>query len=315
MKKTIVDYDETLWMIPYFQGGYDEAKKYTPHTSKRVNFKCPICGRVKEKSTTINSLCNTHSIGCICNDGIPYTEKVIFNILEQLKTDFIYQFKKINDLWCENKIYDFCFGLDGERYIIETHGIQHYVQTNRKNAKTLEEEQENDIIKKELALANGIKKENYIVIDCRYSDLEFIKRNVLDSNLATIFDLSKIDWNKVEEFALSNLVKEICVYWNDNGITMNEIAVMFNLCPTTVSRYISKGIKLNWVNKIEFINNKDYSMKLAQKYAKQCNSKQLKVFKDGVYLGKFNSTRELERISLEKFGVNFNHSEVSKVCR
>jgi hypothetical protein len=96
MKNKIIDCEEYLWMIPYFQGGYDEAKLYTPHSTKKVKFKCPICGRVKEKSTIISNLCVKHSIGCLCGDGIPYTEKVIFKTLEQLKVPFIFQYKKSN---------------------------------------------------------------------------------------------------------------------------------------------------------------------------------------------------------------------------
>jgi len=59
--------------------------------------------------------------------------------------------------------------------------------------RAVEEEIENDRIKKELDINNGIKEENYIVIDCRCSDVDFINNNKLNS----LFDLSKIDWNEV----------------------------------------------------------------------------------------------------------------------
>ena len=47
--------------------------------------------------------------------------------------------------------------------------------------RTLEEEQENDELKKSLAIKNGIK--DYLVIDCRESEMEFIKSNILKSQL------------------------------------------------------------------------------------------------------------------------------------
>ena len=46
----------TPWMVKYFQGGYDEAKLYNANSSKKLNFKCPICGTIKSKSINIYTL-------------------------------------------------------------------------------------------------------------------------------------------------------------------------------------------------------------------------------------------------------------------
>ena len=73
------------WMIPYFQGGYDEAKLYSANSSKRIYPVCPDCGRVKSKSNSINSIYVGHSIGCSCSDSVKFPNKLMFNILEQLK--------------------------------------------------------------------------------------------------------------------------------------------------------------------------------------------------------------------------------------
>ena len=37
------------WMIPYFQGGYEEAKLYTFSSSYKINPICPDCGNIKNK--------------------------------------------------------------------------------------------------------------------------------------------------------------------------------------------------------------------------------------------------------------------------
>lgn len=36
-------------MIPYFQGGYGEAKRYLAGSEEKKIFICPLCGRLKDK--------------------------------------------------------------------------------------------------------------------------------------------------------------------------------------------------------------------------------------------------------------------------
>ena len=75
---------------------------------------------------------------------------------------------------------------------METHGKQHYEDGFKGcGGRTLEEEQQNDKNKYELAIKNGIKQQNYIVIDCSKSDLEFIKNNIINSRLNELFNLNK----------------------------------------------------------------------------------------------------------------------------
>ena len=81
------------------------------------------------------------------------------------------------------------------------------------NGGGLKNQQENDKNKYELAINNGIKPSNYIVIDCRYSDLDFIKNNIINSRFNKIFDLSNIDWLKIGQDSEKSIVKEVCDYW------------------------------------------------------------------------------------------------------
>ena len=170
----------------------------------------------------------------------------MINILEQLNIEFKLE-KKFK--WSNNKRYDFY--IPSLNCIIETHGEQHYKESfskikSSKKVRTLEEEQENDRIKKELALKNGI--EHYIVIDCRKSELEYIKNNILSSKLAKLFDLSNIDWIKVGEFAYGSLVKKACELWNKGIKNTKEIGRKMNLSSYTIVHYLNKGRMLNWCN-------------------------------------------------------------------
>lgn len=81
------------WMVKYFQGGYDEAKKYTRTSSRKVNFICPDCGQIKDNAICISKLYINKSIGCSCKGTyMSYPEKFIYSILKQLDIDFQTQY-------------------------------------------------------------------------------------------------------------------------------------------------------------------------------------------------------------------------------
>lgn len=311
------------FMVKYFQGGYDEAKLYTKWGSGNQNNKggkihaiCPDCGQVKDKKISIQDIYKNNSIGCFCSDKIPYPEKAMFSILKQLKLNFKTQVSKEVFSWIiDNKRYDFSFVFNNEQFLIETHGIQHYEQSSR--GRSLEEEQENDKLKKELALANGIKEENYIVIDCRYSNLDWIKNNdngILNSRLNELFDLNNINWLKVEEFTCINLVKEACnLKRNNDELTIIEISEIIGYSRSSVYNWITKGFKLGWCDYDPQKEKEKRNKTISDINKKRC-SKSVEIFKNGLSLGVFVSGSELAKQSKELFGIKLIQSMISQVC-
>lgn len=296
-------WDVARWM--YDLGiSEEDAKKFTPRSRKYIYVKCPVCGRTKNKPIMICNIYANHSIGCDCSDTIPYPEKIMFAVLEQLKVNFVNQLTRKNYKWCENHRYDFY--IHEARCIIETNGIQHYEENPR--GRSLQEEQFNDEVKKDKAKENGV--ENYIVIDCRKSELDYIRNNILNSKLAELFDLSKINWNKVEEFALSNLVLKVCEIKKDNpDMTTVEISKIVNLNYSTVRSYLKKGSNIwDWVN----YNAKEETDKSLEK-GRIGSRKQVEIFKNSTSLGVFESCSELARQSEDLFGVKLSSSHISRV--
>ena len=101
-----------------------------------------------------------------------------------------------------------------------------------------------DKIKDKLAKENGLI---VIRIDCKYSNLNYIKNSIEESILSKLFDLSKINWNRCNEYATKNLVKDICEYYNNNpNITLQNIAKNFYISSRTVSKYLKCGTELGW---------------------------------------------------------------------
>ena len=293
-----------MWMVKYFQGGYDEAKLYNKTSNKSIIPICPDCGRVSNKNIRIYSINKNHSISCLCSDGKPYPEKFMFGLLEQLEINFVQQLSKSELLWIQKYRYDFY--IPSLNIIIETHGEQHYKNSfQRITKKTLEETQENDRVKKELAIKNGIKEENYIVIDCRKSELDFIKQNILNSRLSKLFDLSIIDWEKVEEFACSTLVRKVCEYWNSGTYSTKEITKIMKLSLSTVITYLKKGNGI-WCN---YDSNKEIK-KNGFKNGKN-NGKQVICLETKIT---FKSVRECAIQSEKIFGIKLNQSNISDVC-
>ena len=250
----------------------EDGYRHSQNSNYKVDWKCPYCSYII-KNKRISTV-NKYGLSCPkCGDGISYPEKIMFNVLEQLNIDFIYQLTKTNKEWCKTYRYDFYFKINNEEYIIETHGIQHYSNiTSFKscNGRNLQEEQENDKFKKGLAIKNGIKSENYIVIDCRKSELEWIKNNILKSKLNNIFDLSKINWLKCHKYACSSLVRQICDLWNSGIRSTKEISEMTKISRSVVIKYLKQGNELKWCN-----YNPKYNMSQTYKKAIKKTSKKV----------------------------------------
>ena len=114
---------------------------------------------------------------------------------------------------------------------------------------SLKEVQENDVIKQNLAIANGIEEERYIVLDCYRSDMQYIKKSIMSSNLPVLLNFTEydIDWSQCDEFATSSRVCEACCYWNQCINNYKEIADMMHMHKGTIQRYIRKGRELNLI--------------------------------------------------------------------
>lgn len=226
------------WMVRYFKNKED-AKKFTYNSNKKVPMLCPDCMR-SEKNISPGTLYR-NDFGCsFCSDGVSYPEKFIINLLDQLKIDFITQLSKNNFDWCGNYRYDIY--IPNKNTIVEIHGNQHYVDGfNMK----YEKQHEIDTTKKNLALINGIK--NYIELDCRESNREWIKQSIIDSNLENILEISfdNVDWDKIEINSLKSNVFIACKMWNENSeFTTEDIGKQLHLTSAAIQGYLKKGTEI-----------------------------------------------------------------------
>ena len=216
-----------------------------------------------KKYYKISSLNTYHSIGCNCEDNISFSEKFIFKILKDINLDFTWHYSKSDCNWLKNnnKTYDFYFKLNDEEYIIESHGLQHYEYQGR--GRTLEEEQTNDQYKYNLAIQNGIKSENYIVIDFRYSTLEWGKEHVLNSRLNEIFDLSNICKDIGLEIEIFNDMSDLSTRVNAK---LTNIPAITGINSSLFSGEKGKTLEVYYDNEFTYFNRIEHFKKQDKSY-------------------------------------------------
>lgn len=237
------EYRNSIWASEYkeFFSRYlteDQMKQITPYSAKKVKIICPDCGNIKE--IRINDL-RRRGFSCICQDGQSYPNKFVFNVLSQLDLKIIPEY---SPQWAFGRRYDDY--ITEYNIIIENHGLQHYKEHGF-TTRTLKEEQENDRYKYDLAINNGISE--YIVLDCRRSDIDWIKKSIMESLLPKIFNFNEfdIDWVKAAEYASSNLIKCAADLFN-SGYNINQISDMLFRDSTSIRNWLKEATKIGWCN-------------------------------------------------------------------
>jgi len=221
-------------LIKYFE---DAAlpNSIAPKSNKRISLICPECGQ-KRKMKAYDLFRN--GFYCkFCSDGVSVPEKFVSNLLSNFNFEFILQY---SPAWSLNKRYDFF--IEDLNLIIETHGEQHYIDKAR--SRTFIEEQQNDIIKEELAKENGYE---YIIIDCRRSSLEWLRENIT-KQLSPFLNFSEIDWEGVYKKSQNSLCVESWKLWKEGGMTTFTIADKIKINRKTVGTYLKRGTKLGVID-------------------------------------------------------------------
>lgn len=209
-----------------------DALKYKEHSNAKVMFVCPNCKN--EIKRVINNV-SKRGLKCnLCSDGVSYPNKVMGNILEQLKV------KYVSEYIIKPEKYKYDFFIPDRNIIIEMHGKQHYEECTL-TSRTLDEEVLNDKNKYDYAIKHGV--EIYIVVNCSVSNIEYIKNNILNTEFKNIYDLDCIDWKLCELHSSGSMITKSAELYN-NGCTVKDIMNKLNA---------SKSGVTSWLNTAEHI--------------------------------------------------------------
>lgn len=199
-----------------------------------------------------------------CGDGVPYPEKLMANILMQLNVLFKPQY---SPRWIKPRRYDFYFEHKNQKYIIETDGGIGHGNDCKSIGVSGEKSKEIDEYKDKMASEHDII---VIRIDCdyRYYDrLEYIKSNIMHSNLSELFDLNDIDWVYCDKAAQRSLFIYACELWNNGVKNHYEIAKIVSLHPTSITTYLKRSQNLQMTD-----YNHDEYRKIAIKMSREKSS-------------------------------------------
>lgn len=284
----------------------EDPFKIARHKIAKVFIKCQNCGSDKE------IYCSNfirQGLGCVCSSKNSYPNKFIHSMLVQLgiKSKPEKSFK-----WSKNKKYDEYIKF--ANCIIENHGMQHYSEKHNwvsVGGRSLKQEQSNDLLKEQLAIDNGIR--HYIVLDCRFSELEWIKNSVMSSDLPKILNFKEydIDWFECERFSLQSTLYYICEIWNSNRVkSTKDVISITGLDRTTILDYLHLGNELGICN----YNPKD-EMKKSQLRTSMMKRVPVNVYKDNVLVASFESISDVSKNSKDVLGVKLVGDIVSMACR
>ena len=187
----------------------EDAYKHTQYSNDEVWFVCPFCGNEllkKCSSVVANGLCCPR-----CNTNYSYGERFVSNLLTELNVDYDYQFAPS---WIKPYLYDFHFFHNEKEYIIEVDGGWHF-ENNNKSPISLDEVIERDKLKQQEAEKRGIEviRLDYNYRSCDSKSLH-IMNSIKESKLAHIFDLSKVDFEKVVNISSKSMIRIVADLWN-----------------------------------------------------------------------------------------------------
>ena len=263
-------------LVKYFKNGINDAKKYAGKSEKKEIMVCPFCK--KEKLYRVNLLTRFGYLPCECsNKSISYPERIMMNILKQLKVDFnfhvrfkwmIFQDKNGKETFGESD-----FVIEDRKIIIEMDGGFHF-----KDVPSLgqfaDDVKYRDVKKDMLAKENGYKT---IRIVSDLSDFEYIKQNVLQSELSKVFDINLLNWKKIKEDSLDNITKIICDFkYMNPDMSVPIISKHLGYSEDLIRKSLKEGTKLGWCNYDISIEKSNAAKKCDRSYLLEIPSKRRK---------------------------------------
>lgn len=227
------------WAVSFFKVD-DDANRYTAHSHAKTFFICPYCGH--EKYMEVREVIKNKQVSCpMCGDGYSYPNKYAYALFSRLPVEDLK--REYNDNWTEDCRYDISFYYMGRHYLVEMDGAFHYYEKGYKKDLDLIRKQDNK--KNELAEENGCI---LIRIDSRKSELEYLKNNIINSDLGAVFDFSNIDWDEIDKECIKTTVISVCEYYRNITQDLNQIAERFGLNSCTVRNYLKRCTDLGLID-------------------------------------------------------------------
>lgn len=212
-----------------------------PHGSHdQADFYCPQCGKIV-RGKSINNVYKRQQVPCpYCSNGVSYPERYVTAFFEQLQIPFMHQYTVRFTRNQRRTHYKYDFYDPVHKLVIETHGQQHYEPGafERFGGQTLEQIQQTDAEKARYAVQ--ILGMQYIALDCRRSDPNWIRREIIQK--LCLYPLETVDWNAVRQSANQSVILQM-IQLSKQGYTQKQIGEIVHMNPSTVCSKLRKAQK------------------------------------------------------------------------
>ena len=240
--KIIVKGINDLWTtspnIAMYLENPDDGYIYSKYSSKKVNFRCPVCGEILKNKTIRNVSIRGLSCACMRTKSIP--NRMMYWTLRNLNIPF--EDEKMF-IWSNKKKYDFY--IPSINTIVEMNGYYHYQLLSFKTT-TLDQVNKNDTNKYNMAIDAGIS--HYISIECRSSNFNYIKNHIIQSDLSKLIPIDNVDWDYVKEKVFMSLIIEVSEKWNSGVKDIDTLAYHLGIkTKETVKKYLNLSKKYGYI--------------------------------------------------------------------
>lgn len=231
--------DNSLWSVKSIRGNIiniEQAKtEFTKYSNKPTLFKCSTNGCENTKTMKVFKLTLDGYSCTTCSTNTSYPEKFFTAYLTNKNIKYEYQVR-YDDL--EGYIFDYKIVLNDVTFLVEVHGRQHYLKEDNGYYK-VEKIQKSDSVKRQYAKENNI---NYIELDCRESDFNFIKKQINNNkHLPNIKKEDEKDIIELIEMSSKYNIQEIIRLYEVEKWNTTRIGKKYNTSYNTINRILKQN--------------------------------------------------------------------------
>ena len=229
---------------------FENCYNIAPFSSKKFYFKCNECENISSKPLKLNNITRQGYSCEFCSDGVSIPNKFMNNLLTQLNVDFKHEYspcyfknsKRIDFLLI---YYNIIIEMDGGygNHTREYDYWRDFLNMKYGGYKTIRIDLKDD---------NRYKKDTF----------NYIKEQIVDSELSNIFNLDNINWELAWEESQNSLCVKTWKLWNSGIHDVSKLSLIIGVNRGTIRIYLKRGSECNKCNYTKEESIKDRSLRL-----------------------------------------------------
>ena len=218
----------------------NDCSNIYPKSKNKYYTKCPYCNKISSNKKFLYSL-TTQGFSCeYCSDGISIPNKILRQISKQLDLNWIFEY---SEKWMGKYKFDAYdktlkqpIEMDAEFFI--TKNSNKITDNHRGERKEIDNWKDNEAIKHNMNKPRRID----LMDSKKYNEDKFnyIKQQIYLA-IGDLYNLDKIDWNKIFIESQKSLMIEACRLWENGVYSTIEISKILKISHNTSLNYLKRG--------------------------------------------------------------------------